>query len=195
GQTPASLHDVQTLPELFAWRVATSPDQTAYQRFDAARREWLDLSWRDIDFQVTRWRRALRAQRLEPGARVGILVPNGLEHVCMDQAALSLGLVPVPMHALDNPDSIAYILQDSEAALLLLDSAERWRAIATAGGATPALQRVIALDIGTGADGDAPLIGLDAWLAAAGDGATAAEPASGGGSPEALAALVYTSGT
>jgi len=191
---PTGLDDIQTLPELFAWRVATSPDQTAYQRFDAARSEWVDLSWRDVGAEVSRWRRALRAQRLEPGARVGILVPNGLEHVCMDQAALALGLVPVPMHAVDNPDSIAYILHDSEAALLLLDSAERWRAIAAAGGATPALQRVIALDAGA-EPGDALLIGLDAWLAAAGDGANAAEPASGGVSPEALAALVYTSGT
>src|SRR5690606_27607233 len=173
---------------------ATTPDQTAYQRFDAARSEWLDLSWRDIDVQVTRWRRALRAQRLEPGARVGILVPNGLEHVCLDQAALSLGLVPVPMHALDNPDSIAYILHDSEAALLLLDSAERWRAIAAAGGATPALQRVIALDAGA-EPGDALLIGLDAWLAAAGDGALDPEPEPVPVAPEALAALMYTSGT
>ena len=139
--TPASLRDVQTLPELFAWRVATSPDQTAYQHFDAARSEWRNLSWREVDVEVSRWRQALLAQRLEAGARVGILVPNGLEHVCMDQAALALGLVPVPMHALDNPDSIAYILHDSEAALLLVDSAERWRAIAAAGGATPAPAR------------------------------------------------------
>jgi len=192
--TPTHLHDVQTLPELFAWRVATSPEQTAYRRFDAAGNEWLNLSWREVDAEVSRWRRALLAQRLEPGARVGILVPNGLEHVCMDQAALALGLVPVPMHALDNPDSIAYILHDSEAALLLLDSAERWRAIAAAGGATPALQRVIALDAGA-EPGDALLIGLDAWLAAVGDGATAAEPVPSQVSPEALAALVYTSGT
>ncbi|GMU47419.1 MAG: AMP-binding protein [Porticoccaceae bacterium] len=192
--TPASLRDVQTLPELFAWRVATSPDQTAYQHFDAARSEWRNLSWREVDVEVSRWRQALLALRLEPGARVGILVPNGLEHVCMDQAALALGLVPVPMHALDNPDSIAYILHDSEAALLLVDSAERWRAIAAAGGATPALQQVIALDVGTEA-GAALLIGLDAWLAAAGDGATAAQSVPGQVSPDALAALVYTSGT
>lgn len=194
GYTPARLHEVQTLPELFAWRVAISPDQTAYQRFDADHALWRNLSWREVDAEVSRWRRALLAHRLEPGARVGILVPNGLEHVCLDQAALSLGLVPVPMHAVDNPDSIAYILHDSEAALLLLDSAERWRDIAAAGGITPALQRVIALDAGAESN-DALVISLDAWLAAAGPDDAGAARAPSRASPEALAALVYTSGT
>ena len=38
---PASLRDVQTLPELFAWRVAASPRGTAYRWFDGATAQWL----------------------------------------------------------------------------------------------------------------------------------------------------------
>jgi acyl-CoA synthetase (AMP-forming)/AMP-acid ligase II len=52
--------------------------------------------------EIGRWRLALRAEKLEKGQRVAVLMPNGIEHVAMDQAALSL--VPAPMHALDNPE-------------------------------------------------------------------------------------------
>ena len=194
---PASLRDVQTLPELFAWRVAASPRGTAYRWFDGATAQWLSLSWQEIGVQVSRWRRALLAHRLPPGARVAILLPNGLDHVSMDLAALSLGLVPVPMHALDNPESIGYILHDSEAALLLVDSVERWQAIAAAGGVTSALQRVIALDAGATAPGGDLMLGLNAWLETADTSnlETDDDHELPRVSAEALAALVYTSGT
>ncbi|MGK2915062.1 MAG: AMP-dependent synthetase/ligase [Porticoccaceae bacterium] len=194
---PANLREVQTLPELFAWRVAASPSLEAYRHFDAASSQWLSLSWQEIGAQMSRWRRALLAHRLAPGARVAILVPNGLDHVCMDLATLSLGLVPVPMHAVDNPDSIGYILQDSEASLLLVDSAERWQAIAAAGGVTPALRRVIALDADATDPGNDLVVGLNAWLQAASpaNGETDDDHELPRVSPDAMAALVYTSGT
>ena len=59
---------------------------------------------------------------LPRGARIAILLPNGLDAICMDQAALALACVPVPLHAIDNPGSIAYILNDSEAAMLVTAS-------------------------------------------------------------------------
>lgn len=102
----------RTLPELLAWRVATSPEREAYRHFDPASGTWKSHSWRAIDDEIARWRRALRAENLAPGDRVAILMPNGIEHAAMDQAALSLGLVPVPLHAIDNPESICYILRD-----------------------------------------------------------------------------------
>jgi long-chain acyl-CoA synthetase len=115
----------------------------------------------------------------------------------MDLAALSLGLVPVPMHALDNPESIGYILHDSEAALLLVDSVERWQAIAAAGGVTPALERVIALDADAMVPGGVLIVGLTAWLDAAGttNPETSADRELPRVSADAMAALVYTSGT
>lgn len=53
--------------------------------------------------RVLQCRRALHREGLESGARIGVLLPNGIEHVCADQAALSLGLVPVPLHVTDTP--------------------------------------------------------------------------------------------
>ncbi|MDE2401575.1 MAG: long-chain fatty acid--CoA ligase [Burkholderiales bacterium] len=189
----SSTHTAQTLPELFAQRVAATPQADAYRQFDAGAGQWRTVSWQQTDALVARWRRALLALHLDAGARVAILVPNGLDHVCMDLAALSLGLVPVPMHAVDNPGSIAYILQDSDAAMLLVDSVERWQGIAGTGTPTPGLQRVVVLDAPAMALPETGLLTtLADWLTA-GDQVTEAPLPSV--SPEAMAAIVYTSGT
>ena len=125
-------------------------------------------------------------------------MPNGLDAVCIDQAALALACVPVPLHAIDNPQSIAYILNDSDAALLVAASDTQWQAIASVGLPLPALRQVVVAQQELGAADDSgppPVQSLSLWLSPAGDarvvGAPAQEPPTG----DDLAALVYTSGT
>jgi acyl-CoA synthetase (AMP-forming)/AMP-acid ligase II len=55
---------------------------------------------------------------------------NGFEHVCIDQAALASGFVPVPLHVVDNADSLAFVIADCGAAALIVDSVARWEALA-----------------------------------------------------------------
>jgi long-chain acyl-CoA synthetase len=62
---------------------------------------------------VARWRDALRAEGLKSGDRVAILLRNCPEWVIFDQAALSLGMVTVPLYTDDRADNAAYILQDA----------------------------------------------------------------------------------
>jgi long-chain acyl-CoA synthetase len=189
---PQTLADVTTLPELLRWRVRTTPAAAAYRQFDPVAARWIDWSWQEIDAEFERWRRALAAEALPPGERVAILMPNGIAHIAMDQAALSRGLVPVPMHAVDNPDSIAYILADCGAQLLLVDSPARWQAIAATGQPLDQLHRIVCADAAGLPATDARLVGLDPWLAAASGAASPPDVAVG---PNDLAAIVYTSGT
>src|SRR5215470_6005712 len=102
GQDRAALLGLRTLPELLTWRVGATPQATAYRHFDTERNAWTSLSWAEFAERVARWTRAL--SRLQPprGARIAILLPNGLDAVCIDQAALALACVPVPLHAIDN---------------------------------------------------------------------------------------------
>ena len=188
----ASFDAVQTLPALLSWRVATTPGLEAYRQFDAGAGRWVGYSWREIDAQFDTWRRALDAEQLSHGDRVAILVPNSIEHVAMDQAALSRGLVPVPMHAIDNPESIVYILNDSEAALLFVDSAERWQQLVAAADRLDGLKRVVCLQ-GHGSEGDSRVVSLDRWLEAGGAGGSAVPSIRVEAAD--LAAIVYTSGT
>lgn len=199
---PPGLARVRSLGGLLTWRAAYTPDTEAYRWYDAATQAWLSLTWAQTQARVARWMRALQAEQLPGGTRVAILVPNGVEHLCMDLAALSLGLVPVPMHALDNPGSIAYILADSQTALLLCDTLERWQGICAAGEMPASLRRVVTVQAPAGDAAVAPsavtaaaaeVIALDAWLQR-GEAAPPAAPVPEPG-PDDLAAIVYTSGT
>jgi long-chain acyl-CoA synthetase len=195
-ETGSGLADVGTLPELLRWRVGLTPDKEAYRHYDAERSEWIGFSWREIDAKFDRWRRALAAEALGRGERLAILMPNGIAHAAMDQAALARGLVPVPMHAVDNPDSIAYILDDSGALLLFVDTGERWRQIAAIGNALPSLRRVVCASLEATPDlatSDPRVIALDQWLEAA--ARAELPPTDVAVEPDDLAAIVYTSGT
>jgi long-chain acyl-CoA synthetase len=192
--TAAVPENVTTLPALLRWRVRETPSGLAYRQFERATARWISYSWSESDREFERWRLALAAEKLDRGARVAILMPNGIEHIAMDQAALSGGLVPVPLHAIDNPESIIYILQDSGAELLLVDSSDHWQAILKAAGGNLKLRRVVCAKLDAPDGGDpGRLVALAHWLQSAQTmtGPFAAHQIA----PQDLAALVYTSGT
>jgi long-chain acyl-CoA synthetase len=188
-----SLDEVTTLAELTRWRIGQTPAAEAYRHFDAPGGGWVSQSWHEIDVEFERWRRALAAEAFAPGERVAILMPNGIAHIAMDQAALSRGLVPVPMHAVDNPGSIAYILADSGALLLFVDTLERWQSILATGAELDTLRRIVCAEAAGPLPADARVVALDRWLAAAPD--AAAPLGDVAVKPDDLAAIVYTSGT
>ncbi|MBU6466296.1 MAG: AMP-binding protein, partial [Burkholderiales bacterium] len=189
----------QTLPQLFSNRVALTPDAPAYRLYDLATQAWSDLSWAQTAKQVASWTQALAAMQLPAGARVAILLPNGLHAVCADQSTLAAGCVPVPLHAIDNPGSIAYILQDSDASVLIVGQAAQWEQIRAVGTAFPALRAVVVTDEDSAlklhpTPSDGPALGsLAQWLGDAGQPLAAPVPMPPG--PDDLAAIVYTSGT
>ncbi|MDB5967403.1 MAG: AMP-dependent synthetase and ligase, partial [Polaromonas sp.] len=183
----------QTLPELLVLRAALTPQAEAYRAFDGISMQWTSLTWAGALERVLRWRHALAASDLPARASVAILLPNGLDAMSMDQAALANGCVPVPMHAIDNPGSIAYIVSDCDAALLIVEHAAQWQKIRETGMLFPSLKAVIVSGPGTelpAADGQTRVWRLADWLAAGDDHALPAPPTA-----EDLAAIVYTSGT
>ena len=151
------------------------------------------------DRRVNTWAQALAAMQLPPAARVAILLPNGLHAMCADQATLATGGVPVPLHAIDNPGSIAYILADCEASMLIVSQAAQWEKIRAVGTPFPALRAVVITDDDdafkpTPASIDSPAVGsLAQWLTGAGQ--TGAPTTGMGPQADDLAAIVYTSGT
>ena len=196
---PTDIASAQTLSQLFSRRVALTPDAPAYRLFDSATQAWSDLSWAQTAERVVPWTQALAALQLPPGARVAILLPNGLHAVCADQSTLAAGCVPVPLHAIDNPGSIAYILQDCEASVLIVGQAAQWAQIRAVGTPFPSLRAVVVTDECPdlqphAASTDGPALGsLVQWLGGAGQPLTAPPPTPPGA--DDLAAIVYTSGT
>jgi long-chain acyl-CoA synthetase len=199
---------IQTLPQLLAWRAAQSPEREAYREFDASTQQWRSLNWAQTLAEVRDWQGALATGGIQSGQRVAILLPNGFHAMRIDQATLAQGAVPVPLHAIDNPGSIAYILSDCAASVLMLSQVGQWQQIQAAamqaGIALDALHTVVcteasAQELGaTGATDTHPrLLTLNDWLSAGRSARQSSDVAAGATAPgpEDLATIVYTSGT
>ncbi|HCZ48330.1 MAG TPA: long-chain fatty acid--CoA ligase [Gammaproteobacteria bacterium] len=185
----ATRHDVipwqqaGTVGGLLRERVARSPEAIAYRFHEGG--AWQALTWKQLAARVGRFQAALRAEGLAPGSRVAVMLPNGPDWVCFDLAALSLGLVVVPLYRGDRPDNAAYVLEHAGACLLLADAAECWEGLVRHGGLA-GLRRVVLTD----GDVDGGRVQrLDRWLPAHGE--FRVECSDG----DALASIVYTSGT
>lgn len=183
-----------SLDGLFHQRVQRSPDRTAYRWFDRKASEWRSLTWRETKAQVARWRSALRQEQLSTGDRVAVLLRNCPEWVIFDQAALSLGLITVPLYTDDRAENAAHILEDADCKVLLIQDANRWKRLAPAIGDAVCPERVLLLEDGEqarrAATYDERVSLVSSWLPAEGEGWSqrAADP-------DSLATIVYTSGT
>ena len=182
-----------TLYGLFQARVFTSPNKIAYRQFDPTSESWVAFTWAQIEREVVRWQAALVKEGLAPGDRVAVMLKNCVEWVIFDQAALGLGLVVVPLYLDDSPDNAAYILDHSDAGLLLIEGKFQHRKMADIAGACTRLEVIISLQAPTGdvACGRVRFNVAQDWLASAADTPRPAPVLN----TDALASIVYTSGT
>jgi len=118
-----------TLHGLFAERVRRTPQKIAYRYF--ANNGWSEMTWQQAGDEVARWQVALTGLNLQRGDRVAIMLRNCPSWVIVDQAAMSLGLVVVPLYTVDRPDNLAYIIGNADAKVLVLETAEQWQSLLT----------------------------------------------------------------
>jgi long-chain acyl-CoA synthetase len=102
---------VRSVPDLLRAAAAGRPDRTAL--VDEQRR----LSWSDLDRQVDRAARALLAEGLAPGDRVGLRLPTCCDLAVLYLGALRAGLVAVPIDPACTDPEAGHILADSGAVL------------------------------------------------------------------------------
>src|SRR5260221_1023925 len=126
-----------------------TPERVLYRQF--AEGSWRDVSAHEIAAYASRWQAFLRAEGLAPGDRVALCLKNGIHWVAADQGALGLGIVVVPLYADDNPENVAWCLENSGARLLVAESSRMADALQ---GVTASLPRVVccAADPGSGHD-------------------------------------------
>ncbi len=136
----------RTLDGLFYQRVRRAPERVAYRYYDRTAGEWRQWTWAEMGAMVARWRAALAREQVRPGDRVGILLRNCPEWIIFDQAALSLGLVTVPLYTDDRADSTAYIVTDAAIKVSLVQDVNRWRRIDEALGESAYPLRVVVAD-------------------------------------------------
>ena len=178
-----------TLHGLFIERVKQTPDTIAYRYFDTRRDTWLSLTWAQMLAQVARWQAALLRENLAAGDRVALMLRNCPQWVMFEQAAMSLGLVVVPLYTVDRPENAAYIINDAQARVVLFENGEQWKELRTVRDQFGCVQRLVSLDKITAAD-EARLSHADAWL----PDEAVLQPERPRKRDE-LATIIYTSGT
>lgn len=179
-----------TLSGLFHERVQRTPDAPAYRYYNDRTETWETLSWSETAKQVARWQAALAAEDLQPGDRVAVMMQNCPEWVMFDQAALGNGLVVVPLYVQDRAENVAYILQNAGVKLLLIGTQEHWDSLHGVIDQLGFLNRIVSVaHIDTEKCADARLRTAGEWLP------DHAEPIRVAWDKDALATIVYTSGT
>ncbi len=179
-----------TLDGLFRERVRRTPDLVACRDFNQQHGNWRDYTWAQMDRQVARWQAALEKDGLKAGDRVAVMMRNSPEWVIFDQAALGLGLVVVPLYTQDHPENVAYILNNSGCRALLLEGMEQWQGLSVLSDQLTGLVRILTAGELPHAADEPRLKWIGDWL-----------PEDGGETrhvtrdPNALATIVYTSGT
>ncbi|HEY6720259.1 MAG TPA: AMP-dependent synthetase/ligase [Burkholderiales bacterium] len=168
------------IASLLKTQLAT-PERILYRQFLEG--GWRDIPAREIAGYAARWQAFLRAEGFVPGERVALCMKNGIHWVAADLGALGLGLVVVPLYVDDNPENVAWCLENSGARLLVVESsrmANSLRAVAAS------LPRVLCLAADAGSGHDT----IDAVLPREAQELQAAPLEDG-----ALATICYTSGT
>lgn len=178
----------RSLGGLFRERVRLTPDAIANRQSTDGQPVWDQMTWAELAQHVARWQDALFRDGLVPGDRVAIMLGNCREWVCLDLAALSLGMVDVPLYINDRPENVAYILKDADVRLLLIADDEQWRSLQSIRDTLDELVRIVTLR--PVADPGINVLWIDDWLAS-----ERKELRFEDVDPSELATIVYTSGT
>ncbi len=181
--------DAVTLHGIFLQRVKRTPDTIAYRYFHVQQNAWLTLTWAQARDQVARWQAALSGENLAAGDRVAIMLRNCPSWVIFEQAAMSLGLVVVPLYTVDRPDNIAYIVKDAGVKVLLFENEEQWQSLSTVKDQMECVQRLLSLEK-CGSNHDPRLKCAGEWLPQ-----QATLQAERERKRDELATIIYTSGT
>ncbi|MEC9340042.1 MAG: long-chain fatty acid--CoA ligase [Pseudomonadota bacterium] len=175
----------QNIGDLLAERLGAS-DGHAYTCWVDHQERWHEVSWHAFGQLAARYQEAFRRQGLQAGDRVAIMGPNSVDWVAFDLAAMSLGLVTVPVYHADRADSARYVLSHAGARLLLIEEAERLSGI-VAEGLPEGLETVV---LCSGKTDATTWVARDRWLPQDAPAFQSAALA-----PDDLATIVYTSGT
>ena len=153
---------------------------------------WVDHSWTEISDAAGRLRAGLAALGVKPGDRVAILSDNCPEWIVVDQAALGLGAVVVPLYTTSGLEETAHVINDSGAKIIAANGPEMVKKIVALASSMPRVTAVIAMHPGA-----ETIPASNATPAVMSLASVSAETPAGvvEGSLDDLATIIYTSGT
>src|SRR5690606_34694552 len=147
---------------------------------------WRDVTAAECNQQVRALAKGFVAAGIEVGARVGVMSRTSYEWTLTDFALWTAGAVPVPIYETSSPSQASWILEDSGAVAVVVESTQHSQLVAGIRDQVPALHDVWQIDAG----------GLDELVTAGTDVSEEELDARRGQlDRSSLATVIYTSGT
>jgi len=166
-------------------RVALTPEDALFS-LPTADGGWSDVSAREFHEQVVALAKGFMAAGVQAGEKIGFMCKTRYEWTLVDFAAWFAGAVLVPIYETSSPSQIQYILDNSEAHHLIVETAEHFSRFDEIGSDVPDIGHVWQMHLGD-------LEKLAASGSTVSDDDLEARRTTASGSD--LATLIYTSGS
>ncbi|MCJ7644905.1 MAG: long-chain fatty acid--CoA ligase [Candidatus Aminicenantes bacterium] len=184
---------VETISQLFINTIRSYPKDNLLMFKKEGR--YVSLSSRDVWDRVRFLSLGLRALGLQPRDKLIILSENCPDWVMTDFAALCAGATTVPIYPTLMPEQIKYIINDSDAKVVVCSTRELWHKVESVRKDLTKVTHAILFE-DTAPEGVLTLAGIIAkGKAVAGGGRDDFEKTALGIHPGELASIIYTSGT
>lgn len=131
------------IPWLLTRRQESHPDQICIER-QSTLGVWTPMTTTDYLADVNAVARGLVAEGLNEGDAIAIFAATSYEWSLVDMAALSAGLVVVPIYESDSAEQVRWILENSAIRFVVTDTHAQQALVESQ--RTPALGRVLAFD-------------------------------------------------
>jgi len=153
--------------------------------------KWVSRSYAQVEETVRPLALGLIDLGVEKGDKVSILANTRPEWTYFDLAALSIGAVVVPIYQTNSPEECQYVLENSDAKIVVVEDDEQLEKIRAVRERLPLLEQAVRM---TGSSDDA--ISIEELAArAAGRAAEEWERRWSAVTPEDVCTFIYTSGT
>ncbi|ADU48486.1 AMP-dependent synthetase/ligase [Intrasporangium calvum] len=110
-----------TLAELPRRNAKRAPTDAAFSK-KGADGQWTHVTWGEFAAEVTALAKGLIAAGVDQGDRIGLMCRTRYEWTLVDFAAWSAGAVVVPIYETSSPEQVEWILSDSGAKLVVVES-------------------------------------------------------------------------
>ncbi|MDN3444942.1 long-chain fatty acid--CoA ligase [Microbacterium sp. APC 3901] len=132
--------------DLLAQRVKATPDRPLFSVPDGE--GWRDITAADFETAVIALAKGFVAAGIQPGEKVGFLARTTYDWTLVDFALFYAGAVMVPIYETSSPSQIQWILEDSGAIALVVESPEHFARLDEVRGDLPLLREVWQLHLG-----------------------------------------------
>ena len=134
------------IADLLVERVKATPDRALFSVPDGD--GWRDISAADFQTAVIAVAKGFVAAGIQPGEKVGFLARTTYEWTLIDFALFYAGAVMVPIYETSSPSQIQWIMEDSGAISLIVESPEHFARVDEVRSELPLIREIWQLHLG-----------------------------------------------